>query len=496
MNLQLALENKILGDRYCLHEVVAQSSYSRVYLATDLALNDRPCAIKQLSPNFCPEKMQTKIESTFLREVAMSKEIAGKHPQLCQFYNHFIESGKKYLAQEWIEGITLKQTLCQHSQLSESTTKNILFNILVVLERIHSLGIVHNDIKPSNIILRQRDRLPVLIDFGIAAKVSNNSRSAIVAGTPGYMSLEQARGESTVNNDFYSLGMTAICLLTGRSPQTIDFNNCRDNFWQQTKTAFEPNLVAIIDRAIALEPTQKFHSAREMLAAFSDSHKISATAVTKRDRFPLTLYLGLNFVLAVFGVWLGIYYFSSQLNSKLPAKTVNLPPTEPSVFSSASPKRKPIVPKTKTNPNPHRNSSPNPIKNVIFVPGTSAEIVRQNLGEPLWRKPGFWANSTAWSYENVITKGIDLGYIFDSQTNQLRQAEIAVPPTTDLNTLESALNSFLASETLPADLQQELHRVYKRQQKTHNFTAGNLQGIIQRNPYDRIYISVWEKGFH
>ena len=82
------------------------------------------------------------------------------------------------------------------------------------------------------------------------------------------------------------------------------------------------------------------------------------------------------------------------------------------------------------------------------------------------------------------------------QTETLRQAEIAVPPETDISTVKAAINSFLATESLSIDIEQGLEAVYQRQIKTYNFTTGNLQGIIQRNDKDRIYLAVWQAGFH
>lgn len=101
----------------------------------------------------------------------------------------------------------------------------------------------------------------------------------------------------------------------------------------------------------------------------------------------------------------------------------------------------------------------------------------------------------AWSYENMVLEGIDLGYIFDTQTNELRQVEIAVPPSTDLNMVRAALSEFLAAP-VSDNLERELEAVYQRQKSTHNFVAGDLEGIIQRNDKDRIYMAVWSADFH
>ena len=486
MSFKLDSKNKILGDRYYLHCLIAQSSYSRIFLATDLELNYRKCAVKQLYPSFCPVEMQSQIEWTFLQEVEISKEIARKHPQLCQFYNYFSDSGNQYLVQEWIEGNTLEQELHRHSKLSESQTKNILLNLLSVLECIHSLGIVHNDIKPSNIILRLQDNMPVLIDFGIAKKVNHNQQSKTIVGTPGYMSIEQAMGDVAFSNDLYSLGLTAIHLLTGRSPLDIDLNSSQDNFWHREKTAFDPKLVAAIDRAIAHKPEKRFSSASKMIAASGLFPTVSPSS-SDQDRNKSKLKdLSLIIVLAVSGIWLYSTYLMPQLDRKPPVNIIDSFPVESLIPPPTEEEVKQTLLET-TN---------NDLKEVIFVPGTTQSTILQALGEPLWRKSGFWENTMAWSYENIVSQGFDIGYIFDSQTNILRQTEIAVPPTTDFSTLKTALASFLAPESLSVEIQQGLLAVYQRQQKTHRFTVGNLEGIVQRNDEDRIYLAVWSADFH
>ncbi len=289
MRLELDAKTKILGDRYYLHHLVAQSNCSKIFLATDLIINGRKCAIKQLYPSYCPAKIRPKVESAFLDEAKILKQLAQKHPQICQFYNYFLDSGNQYIVQEWIEGTTLEARLRQRPKLKQSEIKNILVNILQILTYVHSLGIVHNDIKPGNIVLRLEDKLPVLIDFGVARKVNTDYGQNIV-GTPGYMSVEQAMGKTIFNNDLYSLGLTAIYLLTGKSPQSINFNANKNNFWHREKSAFDPKLVATIDRAIASSRTAIYLSDRNAgyAAVFSknisfDCHK-SRSSKIKTDQ--------------------------------------------------------------------------------------------------------------------------------------------------------------------------------------------------------------------
>ncbi len=493
-SLSLDSREKLLNKRYYLHELIAQSSHSRVFLASDLVFGHQKCVIKQLCLNFSSAQKKQTRELIFEEEAQILKKLAGKHTQICQFYDYFSDSNCLYLVQEWIQGITLEQKLRKQQKLSENETRDILLNLLPVLECIHSLGIVHLDIKPANIILRAKDNLPVLIDFGVAHRV-NARRQKLIVGTPGYMSLEQAMGHTTYNNDLYSLGLTAIHLLTGKSPLTFDFEINQNSFEQQKSTASNQNLMAVIDRAIAPNPNQRFISAREMLAALQYSKATSSLTPTNTPKFRLkswAKYFAIGIQLA--GVCLGLNYLTSELDERPPINFLDslqaklLFPTDDDVEP---------IDKTTENSKP-KNSEPknNALQAVIFIPGTSESKILQALGEPVWRKPGFWANSIAWSYENVVSEGIDIGYMFDTQTNKLRQAEIAVPPTTNFKTVHSALDSLLAAEPLTTDLEQGLQAVYRRQKATYNFSVRGLKGIIQRNQKDRIYIAVWEADFH
>ena len=486
MRLDLDANSKILGDRYYLHYLIAQSNHSKIFFATDLAIDFRKYAIKQMYPRYFPVEIRSEIESAFLQEVQILKKFARKHPQICQFYNYFVDSGNQYIVQEWIEGITLEEKLRQQIKLSESETKSILLSILSILEYVHSLGIVHNDIKPDNIILRSQDRLPVLIDFGVAREVNYNYGQNIV-GTPGYMSLEQAMGKTTFSNDLYSLGLTAIFLLTGKSPQSIDFNSEQDNFWQREKTAFDPKLVKTIDRAISLQGDRRFTSAVEMRNYLESSAKKAMPSVsTSRAKSKKLGDFIATAIISISGIWFYLSYLTPQLSDKPPVEITNSFRTESSIPLPTEDDVREIA----------LNTTNNALQDVIFVPGTTEQSISEALGEPLWRKPGFWENSVAWSYENIVAEGFDIGYIFDRQTETLRQAEIAVPPETDISTVQAAMNSFLATESLSIDIKQGLEAVYQRQTKTYNFTTGNLQGIIQRNDKDRIYLAVWQADFH
>ncbi|EKD06703.1 putative serine/threonine protein kinase [Arthrospira platensis C1] len=143
-----------------------------------------------------------------------------------------------------------------------------------VLDFIHAQNIVHRDIKPDNIILRMSDQLPVLIDFGAVKEsmatevtISGNATTSIVIGTPGFMPSEQAVGRPVYSSDLYSLGLTAIYLLTGKSPQELETDmRTGQIIWRSHAPQISPTLAKVLDQSIEYHPRDRYSSAQEMLA--------------------------------------------------------------------------------------------------------------------------------------------------------------------------------------------------------------------------------------
>lgn len=113
----------------------------------------------------------------------------------------------------------------QGTPLDETAVGRLLVDLLSVLAYVHKQNVIHRDIKPDNVILRRRDHKPVLIDFGIVKEVlragDRNPTHSMMAGTPGYVSPEQATGRPVFASDLYGLGATAIFLLTGKNPRCM-----------------------------------------------------------------------------------------------------------------------------------------------------------------------------------------------------------------------------------------------------------------------------------
>ncbi|WP_414545965.1 protein kinase domain-containing protein [Nostoc sp. CCY0012] len=266
----------LLNNRYQVIGTLGAGGFGETFLAEDTQMpSHRRCVIKQLRPIQNNPQIYQLVQERFQREAAILEDLGGYTDQIPTLYAYFQSSGEFYLVQEWIQGDTLTARIQQKGLCSETTVREILENLLPVLEYVHSTGIIHRDIKPDNIILRHRDGKPVLIDFGAVRETmgtmlnsQGNPTSSIVIGTPGYMPSEQAAGRPVYSSDLYSLGLTAIYLLTGKQPQELETDpQTGEIIWYRHALNISSILAGMINRAIAYHPRERFATAREMLSA-------------------------------------------------------------------------------------------------------------------------------------------------------------------------------------------------------------------------------------
>ncbi|MEC4806983.1 MAG: hypothetical protein SAJ72_22215, partial [Jaaginema sp. PMC 1080.18] len=190
-----------------------------------------------------------------------------------------------------------------------------------------------------------------------------------------------------------------------------------------------------------------------------------------------------------------------------PSPSPSVSPTTPTPLPSASPSPSPSPsaspsptptpsPTPSPSPSPSPSPPPSPPGNVpvpIFPLGTSQSEVIQALGEPTYNRKGYFPNTRAVAYEDYGEE-ISLGFIFDSETGRLRQSEVSFDSTVAIAPIETTLTALLGNQ-LPEVPRQSLAAVYNRQTDLRSFSAGDLQGLIQRNRRDRIYMAVWERSF-
>ncbi|MDE5117280.1 MAG: serine/threonine-protein kinase, partial [Trichodesmium sp. St2_bin2_1] len=163
---------------------------SITYQGKDTKKFNRLCFIKQLKTSYDPQ-LQKQLEQRFQQEGEILERL-GNHPQIPDLYSYFSENNQFYLVQEWITGYNLEEKVEKQGKLTESEVKDILIKILPVLQFLQKNQIIHRDIKPSNIILN-REKLPILIDFGIVKEIytivnQKTPYTVLGIGTPGFIS--------------------------------------------------------------------------------------------------------------------------------------------------------------------------------------------------------------------------------------------------------------------------------------------------------------------
>ncbi len=266
----------LLNNRYQVLQTLGSGGFGETFLAEDTQMPSlRRCVIKQLKPIASNPQVYQLVQERFGREAAVLEKLGENNDQIPSLYAYFQFKERFYLVQEYVEGETLTTIIQKQEFLPENEVREILASLLPVLEYVHNQKIIHRDIKPENIILRHRDNKAVLIDFGAVREImgtvinsQGNAARSIIIGTPGYMSSEQAAGRPVYSSDLYSLGMTAIYLLTGKKPQELHVNPITGELvWHDYAVGISPAMIGVIDKVTQYHPRDRFSTAGEMLKA-------------------------------------------------------------------------------------------------------------------------------------------------------------------------------------------------------------------------------------
>jgi serine/threonine protein kinase, bacterial len=289
----------LLNNRYQVLGVLGDGGFGKTFLAEDTQMpSARKCVVKQLKPVEDDSQIFQMVQDRFQREAAILEKLGENHDQIPRLYGYFSEGDLFYLVEEWIQGDTLTQKVQREGVLSEAIVKDILIKLLPAIAHVHQQQIVHRDLKPDNIILRQSDGKPVLIDFGAVKETmttilndQGKSTQSIVMGTPGFMSSEQMAGRPVFASDIYSLGMTAIYMLTGKLPSEFASDiQTGEILWQQHAPIVSPAFAAIINRAIHMHSNFRFPSADNMLSVLTVGENIAPMGMpSKGSSHPATV---------------------------------------------------------------------------------------------------------------------------------------------------------------------------------------------------------------
>ena len=207
-----------VGGRYQLGRSLGHGGMATVHVARDETLG-RDVAIKRLSEALSGDEV---FRERFMREARTAAGLS--HPNIVAVFDVGDEGGIPYIVMECVEGLTLAELLAENGPLDPDRTVDLILQACAGLEHAHAAGLVHRDIKPQNLLVREDDTLKI-VDFGIARPVDGTqlTLAGTILGTAAYLAPEQALGERvTAAADLYSLGAVTYELLSGRPPYEFE----------------------------------------------------------------------------------------------------------------------------------------------------------------------------------------------------------------------------------------------------------------------------------
>ena len=507
----------LLQNRYLIVHIERISSFSKIFFALDTYQDpSRSCLVKIFEPIIQKTKIANRVEREFQQEAKYLKQLSLNNRHIPEIYTYSSELQAYYLVRELIEGEPLNKTIIEKGTFSPAAVRKIAIDLLLVLSYLHENGVVHQNIKPKNIILRNEDRMPMLINFGSIKQIVNtygfygDKRIFSSNNVHGYAPPEQALGKAVPASDLYSLGLTALYLLTGKHP--IDLVMASDSDAIEIPSRIyrqDPQLATIIQRAISLQISDRYVDAKAMHEDLVRARVKPATGIPRKEHEAIALkqkptplrrhkggqnwwQLALYFLSGIYilgAMLLALYdwYLNRNLVRSLPE------PTPESLSESAS--QPPATPPEPIPPLMLNSPAEKRIEIPLFTTGTTKTELRETLGKPNAIQTGYWENSSAWIYNEQASDAIDLGYLFDTNTNRLRQTEVAIAPSVGLTTIEDILITLLEGEADSAVIL-GLQQVYNRQTNQYTFELGDLEGSIERESDNHIYLGVWEADFH
>ncbi|MGK7946761.1 MAG: protein kinase [Microcystaceae cyanobacterium] len=297
----------LVNERYRIVKQLGHGGFGRTYLAQDTNRFDEPCVLKEFAPQFQESYALNKAQELFQREAGILYRL--QHCQIPRFRELLSfddqEDGGLLLVQDYVEGQTYHQLLNQRSQQGEEFTvaeaSRLLWQTLPVLEYIHSYGLIHRDISPDNLMLRDSDGMTVLIDFGSIKEFASKAQSQLpemvtftgtvsgvmgtVLGKMGYAPPEQMeRGIVRENSDLYSLAATTVVLLTGKEPSDLINPDTLQWEWQSDRK-INPQLAVVLNKMLAPCPGDRFQSAKEVMQALNNNSYVLSCILEYQQHF-------------------------------------------------------------------------------------------------------------------------------------------------------------------------------------------------------------------
>ncbi|BAY52776.1 serine/threonine protein kinase [Thermostichus vulcanus NIES-2134] len=383
----LSVGTTLQGGKYHLDALLSQGGFGVTYRATHTLLH-QPVVLKTLNLQQEPPKRIHDLGERFIQEAQRLAQF--NHPHIVRVSDCFIEGGRPFIVMDYIPGRTLAQVIQEEGPLPEKTALHYIRQVASALELVHEHGLLHRDVKPDNIMLREGTDQVVLIDFGIAREYTTGvteTNTGLVSA--GYAPVEQylPRHQWTPATDVYALAATLYALLAGRPPVA---SILRDRVPLEDLRQFQPNLsqrtIDAIEAGMALDVRERPQTVRAWLqllmgqsvarqttatVAVMPQHRSTVFASTQpegtavvasprqRNFSPWLWLLGTAVFGSLAGIGLGLFLRNQPVDTVTPPpprpQEQEFPPTLPRVVPPVE-----VTPSPEPTPNPAPEPTPSP----------------------------------------------------------------------------------------------------------------------------------------
>jgi tetratricopeptide (TPR) repeat protein len=331
----------VLGNRYEILQLLGEGGMGAVYRALDREL-DRQVALKLIKPELASNPA---ILARFKQELLLSRQVT--HRNVVRIYDLGDADGVKFITMEFVNGRDLRAVMREKEKLSPEEAIEIMRQVCQALDAAHSVGVIHRDLKPQNIMREEGGRILVM-DFGLARTMDGDSmtQTGALVGTMEYMSPEQALGkELDQRSDIFTAGLILYELLTGKMPFNAD--SAVASLIKRIQERATPvsahdetipgALNSIVSKCLEPDPKLRYQNAREMLRdmdAWRSSHISAAPTALRGDvnrpRFniswPIVAGIAALIVLAIAGFLFRGALFSPRAEKPPPALSLAVMP--------------------------------------------------------------------------------------------------------------------------------------------------------------------------
>jgi eukaryotic-like serine/threonine-protein kinase len=256
----LEVIEEIIGDKYQIVKYLGGTKQINAYVANGLSPESQSRYYLEI---LHPRDLKLSL-SEITNQIMMSLNklsIVDSLQRTAIAIEYFIDDSKIYIVQEYIEGKNLARIIEDQFILSEAEVIDILTDTAIALKPIHKQQVIHGNIQPSSLIKRQQDQKIALVDFDLVKEAIN----LVPDSKTGYIPPEQIAGRPTHVSDIYALGMTAIHVLTGTSPQKLEKNPRTGEILWHRKARISPSFAKILDKMICLDKNQRYQSVNKVI---------------------------------------------------------------------------------------------------------------------------------------------------------------------------------------------------------------------------------------